>query len=40
MDFFTGLKSGSLAYWAVVAGPYLFVSILRLFWHFMQRADQ
>jgi hypothetical protein len=36
MDFFTGLKSGSLVYWAVVIGPYLFVLILRLFWHFIQ----
>jgi hypothetical protein len=36
MDFFSGLKSGSLAYWAVVIGPYVFVLILRVFWHFIQ----
>jgi hypothetical protein len=36
MDFFTGLKGGSVVYWAVVIGPYLFVLILRLFWHFIQ----
>ena len=36
MDFFTGLKSGSLVYWTVVIGPYLFVLILRLFWHLIQ----
>jgi hypothetical protein len=36
MDFFTGLKNGSLTYWAVVVGPYLFVLILRLFWHLIR----
>jgi hypothetical protein len=37
MDFFTGLKNGSLPYWAVVVGPYVFVLILRLFWYLAQR---
>jgi hypothetical protein len=36
MDFFTGLKSGSLPYWGVVIGPYVFVLILRLFWYLIQ----
>jgi hypothetical protein len=38
-DFFMGLKSGSLIYWAVVIGPYVFVLILRGFWYFIRRAD-
>lgn len=40
MDFFTGLKNGSLVYWAVVIGPYLFVLMLRAFWHFIRQADR
>jgi hypothetical protein len=39
-DFFTGLKSGSLLYWTVVFGPYVFVLILRAFWYLMQQADR
>ena len=40
MDFFTGLKNGSLVYWLVVIGPYLFVLMLRGFWYFIQQADR
>jgi hypothetical protein len=39
-DFFTGLKGGSLLYWAVVFGPYLFVLMLRVFWHFIRRENR
>ena len=39
-DFFTGLKSGTLTYWSVVFGPYVFVLILRGLWHFMRQADR
>jgi hypothetical protein len=36
-DFFVGLKSGSLLYWSVVLGPYVFVLILRGLWYFFRR---
>lgn len=36
-DFFVGLKSGSLLYWSVVLGPYLFVQILRGLWFFFRQ---
>jgi hypothetical protein len=39
VDFFTGLKSGSLVYWSVAFGPYVIVMILRLCWHFVRSAD-
>lgn len=39
-DFFMGLKSGSLVYWSVVVGPYLFVLILRGFWYLIRRPDR
>jgi hypothetical protein len=40
VDFFNGLKSGSLVYWSVAFGPYVIVSILRLCWHFVRSADR
>jgi hypothetical protein len=40
VDFFAGLKSGSLIYWSVVFGPYVFVILLRLVWHFVRQADR
>jgi hypothetical protein len=36
-DFMVGLKNGSLLYWSVVAGPYLFVLILRGLWSLFRR---
>jgi len=36
VDFFSGLKSGSLVYWCVAFGPYVFVMILRGCWRFMR----
>ena len=32
VDFFNGLRSGSLVYWGVAIGPYVLVSVLRVFW--------
>lgn len=40
VDFFAGLRSGSLVYWSVVIGPYVFVMLLRGVWHFMRQADR
>jgi hypothetical protein len=40
VDFFTGLRSGSLVYWAVVVGPYVFVMLLRGIWHVVRQADR
>ncbi len=40
VDFFAGLKSGSLVYWSVVFGPYILVSLARLIWHFVRQADR
>jgi hypothetical protein len=40
VDFFAGLRSGSPLYWGVVFGPYIFVLLLRLFWHFARQADR
>jgi hypothetical protein len=39
-DFFAGLRTGSLIHWSVVVGPYLFVLILRLFWHFIRQSER
>jgi uncharacterized RDD family membrane protein YckC len=39
MDFLKGLREGSLVYWSVVIGPYVFVMLLRLVWHFVREAD-
>ncbi|MEP7244774.1 MAG: hypothetical protein ABI885_14000 [Gammaproteobacteria bacterium] len=39
VDFFKGLKDGSPVYWSVVIGPYVFVMLLRLVWHFVREAD-
>ena len=39
VDFFAGLRSGSLVYWSVVIGPYVFVMLLRGVWHFVRQAD-
>ena len=39
VDFFNGLKSGSLVYWAVALGPYALVMVLRLSWGLMRAAD-
>ena len=39
VDFFAGLRSGSLVYWSVVIGPYVFVMILRGLWHFVRQSD-
>ncbi len=39
VDFFNGLKSGSLVYWAVALGPYALVAVLRLGWALMRAAD-
>lgn len=36
VDFFSGLKSGSLVYWCVAFGPYLLIMILRGCWHLMR----
>jgi hypothetical protein len=40
VDFFAGLRSGSLVYWAVVVGPYVFVMLLRGVWHLVRQADR
>lgn len=40
VDFFAGLKSGSLVYWSVAFGPYVFVILLRVFWHFVRSVDR
>jgi hypothetical protein len=40
VDFFAGLRSGSLVYWSVVIGPYVFVMLLRAVWHFVRQADR
>jgi hypothetical protein len=40
VDFFNGLRTGSLVYWAVAFGPYLFVMVLRGLWHFARAADR
>ncbi len=39
-DFFNGLRTGSLVYWAVALGPYLMVMLLRGLWHFARSADR
>jgi hypothetical protein len=39
VDFFAGLKSGSLVYWSVAIGPYVFVILLRVVWYFVRKAD-
>jgi hypothetical protein len=36
-DFFVGLKSGSVFYWTVAIGPYVFVLILRGLWYLFRR---
>lgn len=36
VDFFNGLKSGSLVYWCVAFGPYVLVMILRGCWRLMR----
>jgi len=40
VDFFAGLRSGSLVYWSVVVGPYVFVMLLRGIWHVVRQADR
>jgi hypothetical protein len=40
VDFFNGLRTGSLVYWAVALGPYLMVMVLRGLWHFARAADR
>ena len=40
VDFFNGLRTGSLVYWAVAFGPYLMVMVLRGLWHFARSADR
>jgi len=40
VDFFNGLKSGSLVYWSVAFGPYVIIMVLRLCWHFVRSADR
>jgi hypothetical protein len=40
VDFFSGLKSGSLVYWGVAFGPYLLVMFLRGAWHVARAADR
>jgi hypothetical protein len=40
VDFFAGLRSGSLVYWSVVIGPYVFVMLLRGIWHVVRQADR
>ena len=40
VDFFNGLRTGSLVYWAVAFGPYLIVMVLRGLWHFARSADR
>lgn len=40
VDFFNGLRSGSLVYWCVVFGPYLLVMALRGCWHLLRSADR
>ena len=39
-DFFAGLKSGSLLYWAIVFGPYVIVMLVRGLWYLLRKADQ
>jgi hypothetical protein len=38
VDFFAGLRTGSLVYWSVVVGPYVFVMLLRGVWHVLRQA--
>ena len=40
VDFFAGLRGGSLVYWSVAIGPYVFVMLLRGVWHFVRQADR
>ena len=40
VDFFAGLRTGSLVYWSVVVGPYVFVMLLRLVWYFVRQSDE
>jgi hypothetical protein len=40
VDFFNGLRTGSLVYWAVALGPYIMVTVLRGLWHFARAADR
>jgi hypothetical protein len=40
VDFFNGLKTGSLVYWGVALGPYVLVSVLRIFWHLARWTDR
>jgi hypothetical protein len=40
VDFFNGLRTGSLVYWGVAFGPYVLVMILRGLWMFVRSADR
>jgi len=40
VDFFAGLRSGSLVYWGVVVGPYVLVMLARGFWQIMRSAER
>ncbi len=39
VDFFNGLKNGSLVYWSVAFGPYVIIMVLRLCWQVVRSAD-
>jgi hypothetical protein len=35
-DFFVGLAHGSLVYWAVALGPWMFVLLARVLWRLLR----
>lgn len=37
LDFYSGLVRPHIAYWLVVTGPYLFITLARLLWHLRKR---
>jgi hypothetical protein len=39
VDFFNGLKSGSLIYWGVAFGPYVLITVARICWRLLRAAD-
>jgi hypothetical protein len=40
VDFFNGLRSGSLVYWCVALGPYVLVMILRGCWKLLRSSER
>jgi hypothetical protein len=37
LDFYSGLIRPHVAYWLVVTGPYLLITLARLLWHLRKR---